>query len=1077
MRNALLSLGVFLLAAISQAQQPSSFVNFETAPVHPVALGPDGRTLAVCNLADGRVELFDVSSGVPTAAGDVPVGVDPVSVRWRSTNELWVVNHISSSVSVVDVARRLIVATVQTKAGPADVAFAGAPTRAFVSCSRVNTVQVFDPITHECVTNLLIDGERPKAMGVSPDGSRVYVAIFESGNASTILAPPFTAIGFAPDPGPVEHTEGPYQGQNPPPNQGAVFNPLINANINEAPPRVSQIVKKNAAGRWLDDNNRDWTEYVSGTNAHLSGRIEGWDMPDRDLAIVDTSNYTVAYATGLMNIGTDVAVNPASGTITVIGTDATNERRFESNVRANFLRVNVALVNPVTLEKSIRDLNPHLDYISRTLPQSERDKSIGDPRSIVWNSGGTRGYVAGMGSRNLVTIDADGNRIQEKPIDLGEGPSGMALDEARQRLYVLNRFSATLSVLDIATHAVITNAPFFDPTPREIRLGRRHFYDTRQNSGLGHTACASCHPDGRMDRLAWDLGEPSGPFLTITEYPAYGASDPNPRYYHPMKGPMVTQTLQDIIGHEPLHWRGDRESIEQFNPTFRDLLGRDTLLTAEEMQEFKAFLATLHFPPNPYRNLDDSLPESVPLPGLYGAADPNMPLRNGDPDRGRSIFNNSSGSDSQCKTCHFPPTGLGLDGPFLRVPDGARHFALPLDLRTLELRFKTPQLRNLPEKLGLDYGRNTSRAGFGFIHDGRVDTLSQFLFRGFPDPIHSFGGNTDDENHPPPIDRNIADLIAFLFCFSGTDPAINYPLQRPEVADSREVATATGRQISIISSNEPLVSTFLSLAHSPSNRLDLVVRGAKDGVPRGWYFAGVFLSDRAGETMVPDEVFALASSTNPLTLTLVPRGTGRRKGIDRDNDGWPDRTEMEAGFDPADANSHGPNTPPRMIIQTNYIPEHSGATLTFTAVGSDSDVPQQQLQFSVIFGSPPGAGIDPTNGTFRWLIPADLESSRQVRMYLQVSDDVWPYLTDVQAITLQAAPFRMLPFEFYDGLVRVRWSAIARSQYRLQYTTNLLNPVWTDWEYPTLTSDTVALEWDIGYYTNQPQKFFRVRAE
>jgi len=108
---------------LSAAAAEGAFVDFETAPVHPVALGPNGRTLAVGNLPDGRVELFDVSSGLPTAIGDVPVGVDPVSVRWRSTNELWVVNHISSSVSVVDVARRLIVATLQTKAGPADVVF------------------------------------------------------------------------------------------------------------------------------------------------------------------------------------------------------------------------------------------------------------------------------------------------------------------------------------------------------------------------------------------------------------------------------------------------------------------------------------------------------------------------------------------------------------------------------------------------------------------------------------------------------------------------------------------------------------------------------------------------------------------------------------------------------------------------------------------------------------------------------------------------------------------------------------------------------------------------------------------
>src|SRR6266542_6454343 len=49
-----------LLAALSPARAAaaSSFVNFETAPIHPVALSPDHDTLAICNLPDGRIELL-----------------------------------------------------------------------------------------------------------------------------------------------------------------------------------------------------------------------------------------------------------------------------------------------------------------------------------------------------------------------------------------------------------------------------------------------------------------------------------------------------------------------------------------------------------------------------------------------------------------------------------------------------------------------------------------------------------------------------------------------------------------------------------------------------------------------------------------------------------------------------------------------------------------------------------------------------------------------------------------------------------------------------------------------------------
>lgn len=141
-------------------------------------------TLAVCNLPDNRVELFDVSSGVPRSTGRLLVGRDSASLCFRTTNELWVVNHISSSISVVEVAERQVVATIQTKAGSADVVFAGSA-RAYVSGSKEDCVQVFDALTRAAVTNLAIAGDRPRALAVSPDGSRVYVAVFESGNAST----------------------------------------------------------------------------------------------------------------------------------------------------------------------------------------------------------------------------------------------------------------------------------------------------------------------------------------------------------------------------------------------------------------------------------------------------------------------------------------------------------------------------------------------------------------------------------------------------------------------------------------------------------------------------------------------------------------------------------------------------------------------------------------------------------------------------------------------------------------------------------------------------------------------------
>ena len=112
----------------------TNFVNFETAHVNPIALSPDGNTLAICNLAAARVEFFDLSAGLQPS-GMVPVGLDPVTVRFRNADEAWVVNTISDSVNIVDVRSFTLKRVISTRDAPADVVFAGgAPPRGRAGC-------------------------------------------------------------------------------------------------------------------------------------------------------------------------------------------------------------------------------------------------------------------------------------------------------------------------------------------------------------------------------------------------------------------------------------------------------------------------------------------------------------------------------------------------------------------------------------------------------------------------------------------------------------------------------------------------------------------------------------------------------------------------------------------------------------------------------------------------------------------------------------------------------------------------------------------------------------------------------
>lgn len=910
-------LGGLVLGMTAGAATDGTFVNFETAPVHPIELSPDGHTLAVCNLPDARVEFFDVSADSPMALGSVKVGLDPTSVRFRSTNEVWVVNQLSDSVTVVDLAARRVVATLATLDAPADLVFAGTPARAYVSCTTVNTLQVFDPVSHLAIGAVTIEGERPKALATSPDGRFVYAAIFESGNGSTILA---GELGQVADPalaGPADFPEGPYGGANPPPNAGDKFLPAITTNLPVAPPRVPVIVKKSADGHWLDDNQGDWTRLVSGPQAALSGRVPGWDLPDHDLALVDTRDNSVRYVNGLMNLCFAVGVNPVSGQVAVVGTDGINERRFEPRLQGVFHRVKLTLVNAAAATAHLGDLNPHLDYTKPSLPQAIRDRSLGDPRGVVWSADGTRAYVSGMGSGNVVVLDSAGDRVGE-PIGLGifPGPTGLALADERHRLYVFNRFSSELVVVNTDTRAVVGRAPVFDPTPASVRNGRRHFYDTHATSGLGQAACASCHPDGRFDRLAWDLGAPNGQMLPLGLVNFPGSDRPTGDF-HPMKGPMVTQTLQDVIGHEPFHWRGDRAGIEDFNATFMDLQGADTMLAADEMAELKAFLATITFPPNPLRNFDNSLPTNLPLPGQralgLGKLPAGAPLPNGNARAGLAAFQRNG----NCSVCHSLPTGLGshlrfTNNLFRALPpgtNGAAHVALVGTGRSAGLPFKIASLRSLRDKLGFDRSGAAGRAGFGLMHGGGVDSLPRFLNDGF-----NFTS-----------DQEIADMVAFLLAFTGSNLPAGVPnnANLPPGPPSRDMPAAVGRQITI--TNAPalaLLNDMITLANSPDGRVDLVVHAVTNGLVQGWMYnrgTAHFTPDLGGELApTADQLRLRARPDFPLTWMLVPRGLGQRLGVDRDEDGFGDRTESLFGTDPADAASN-PDLVPLTLAVTPAV--------------------------------------------------------------------------------------------------------------------------------------------------------------
>src|SRR3954454_10283208 len=207
----------------------SSFTLFESGQVRPLALSPDGQHLFAVNTPHNRLEVFRVQNRALIHTNSIPVGLEPVAVAARNNHEVWVVNHLSDSVSIVrldedgddltgQVERTLLVGD-----EPRDIVFAGpGRKRAFITTAHRGQNIPFDPqfstpgVGRADVWVFDADGlgsalggtplsivtlftDTPRALAATPDGTRVYAAGFHTGNRTTSIPETSIPDGFGAD--------------------------------------------------------------------------------------------------------------------------------------------------------------------------------------------------------------------------------------------------------------------------------------------------------------------------------------------------------------------------------------------------------------------------------------------------------------------------------------------------------------------------------------------------------------------------------------------------------------------------------------------------------------------------------------------------------------------------------------------------------------------------------------------------------------------------------------------------------------------------------------------------------------
>jgi YVTN family beta-propeller protein len=254
-----------------------------------------------------------------------------------------------------------------------------------------------------------------------------------------------------------------------------------------------------------------------------------------------------------------------------------------------------------------------------------------------------------------------------KRLAVGASPRGVVAAPDGRVAYVANSLDDSVSVIDLAKMEVAGRIDLGGP--HEItkrRQGEILFHSARITFHQQH-ACASCHPDGHVDGVTYDI-----------EADGIGVS------------PVDNRTLRGILDTAPFKWEGTNPSLSrQCGARLAVFFTRLLPFNPEELSALDLYVTTIERPPNRYRAL------GAPL---------NPAQR-----RGKVVFERAMTNDgreiavgNRCITCHFPPY----------FTDRAVHNVGTKQTNDRDSKFDTPHLNNIYDSAP-------------YLHNGMAPTLEE----------------------------------------------------------------------------------------------------------------------------------------------------------------------------------------------------------------------------------------------------------------------------------------------------------------------------------------------------------------
>lgn len=492
-------------------------MNFESPHSNPIAYNKLSDLVYVTNTPADTVDVID--SETKSVIARINVGIDPVGIAVRPDGEeVWVANHVSDSVSVIDTdpessTLHQVLHTIQIFDlvenytlfdEPVGIVFANNDI-AYVALSSSNRVAKIDVSTRGISDFLKVTAQDPRALAVRDE--RLYVIPFESNNQTQI--------------------SGCY-----PENMDTDPNCTFDA--------IKHVVEA------MDGSDQ------STSAGYVADIVRDDRIPDRDLYVFDTNAppfrsepLQVIDTVGTLLYG--IAVD-SQHRVYVAQTEARNDANGKAGTENHGLAEleNRAFLNQITkIDCSGDECTEPVFFDLEPLPPEDPEPgmALATPFGIQISEDDETLVVTAAASNRVFTMDASSGEVLGR-VQVGAIPRGLALlsntEGAPSRAWVLNALENSVSLIDLEDvddPKLATTIQLDDPTDPVLKLGRTLFNDASASS-TETFACASCHPDGHTDQLLWVLETPIC---------SKGCDQIQPR---------LVQDIRGLRGSAPYHWDG-----------------------------------------------------------------------------------------------------------------------------------------------------------------------------------------------------------------------------------------------------------------------------------------------------------------------------------------------------------------------------------------------------------------------------------------------------------------------------------------------------------------------------------------